>query len=44
MNKVTVMLDDDSALVMPYDDAMRLYLRLRWALDKARLTTVESTV
>lgn len=32
---VTVMLDDDSAVVMPYDDAMRLWLRLRWALDRA---------
>ena len=31
---VTVMLDDDSVMVLPYDDAMRLWMRLRWALEK----------
>ena len=41
MVKVTVMLDDDSALVMPYDDAMRLWLRLRWALDRSKNETEE---
>jgi len=33
---VTVMLTDESAVTLPYDDAVRLYIRLRWALDRAQ--------